>query len=175
MTGMGSAKPTAEASAPSAIDHGSGLTTTPRSASRAALAAPCSSAPSSRDSAMHSDDGDQHVDGDGHDRRPGRRSTQQRHQQRHAHEAGVGKGRHQRAEGGVVPADAPPCASARSSAPPSPARTAGTPRTRLPSSSCAIGVLAPKRYSMHGSAKYSTKVLSPGMAASGSSTRRAAR
>ncbi len=31
------------------------------------------------------------------------------------------------------------------------------------------GVLAPKRNSMHGSAKYSTKAFSPGIAASGSS------
>ena len=35
------------------------------------------------------------------------------------------------------------------------------------SSSCAIGVRAPKRYSMHGSAKYSTKLLSPPMASRG--------
>jgi hypothetical protein len=46
--------------------------------------------------------------------------------------------------------------------------------TRLPSSSCAMGVLAPKRYSMEGNAKYSTKPLSPGMASSGSMRRRAA-
>jgi hypothetical protein len=31
------------------------------------------------------------------------------HQQRHAHEAGVGKGRHQRAKGRVLPADARRC------------------------------------------------------------------
>ena len=45
---------------------------------------------------------------------------------------------------------------------------------RLTSSSCAIGVLAPKRYSMQGKAKYSTKLLSPGIAAWGSMARRAA-
>ena len=43
------------------------------------------------------------------------------------------------------------------------------------SSSWAMGVLAPKRYSMQGSAKYSTKALSPGMAGCGSTPRRAAR
>ncbi len=34
--------------------------------------------------------------------------------------------------------------------------------------SCSSGRLAPKRYSMHGSAKYSTKAFSPGIAAAGS-------
>jgi len=43
------------------------------------------------------------------------------------------------------------------------------------SSSCAMGVLAPKRYNMHGSAKYSTKALSPGMAGCGNTPLRAAR
>jgi len=43
------------------------------------------------------------------------------------------------------------------------------------SSSLPMGVLAPKRYSMQGSAKYSTKALSPGMAGWGSTPRRAAR
>lgn len=43
------------------------------------------------------------------------------------------------------------------------------------SSSWWMGVLAPKRYNMHGSAKYSTKALSPGMAGCGSTPRRAAR
>ena len=42
------------------------------------------------------------------------------------------------------------------------------------SSSCATGVLAPKRYSMQGSAKYSTKELRPGIASSGSMRLRAA-
>ena len=42
------------------------------------------------------------------------------------------------------------------------------------SSSCRIGVVEPKRYNMQGSAKYSTKVLSPGMAACGSTPRRVA-
>jgi hypothetical protein len=37
-----------------------------------------------------------------------------------------------------------------------------------------MGVVAPKRYSMHGSAKYSTNVFSPPMASSGSMRRRAA-
>jgi hypothetical protein len=44
----------------------------------------------------------------------------------------------------------------------------------LPSSNCAIGVPAPKRSSMHGSAKYSTKVLRPGIASSGRRRARAA-
>jgi hypothetical protein len=44
----------------------------------------------------------------------------------------------------------------------------------LPSSSCPMGVPAPKRSSMHGSAKYSTKVLRPGMASSGRMRARAA-
>ena len=43
------------------------------------------------------------------------------------------------------------------------------------SSSCAMGVLAPKRYSMHGSAKYSTKLFSPPMADTGSAPARVAR
>ena len=43
------------------------------------------------------------------------------------------------------------------------------------SSSCAMGVPAPKRYSMHGSAKYSTKVFSPPMAGTGSTPVRVAR
>jgi hypothetical protein len=38
-----------------------------------------------------------------------------------------------------------------------------------------IGVLAPKRNSRQGSAKYNTKVLRPGIALSGSTWRRAAR
>ena len=46
--------------------------------------------------------------------------------------------------------------------------------TRLGSSSCAIGVLAPKRYNMQGSAKNSTKLFSPGIASSGNSPRRVA-
>ncbi len=42
-------------------------------------------------------------------------------------------------------------------------------------SNCASGVLVPKRNSMHGSAKYSTKAFRPGIAASGSTRWRAAR
>ena len=42
------------------------------------------------------------------------------------------------------------------------------------SSSCAMGVLAPKRNSMQGKAKNSTKPLSPGMASKGNICRRAA-
>ena len=42
-------------------------------------------------------------------------------------------------------------------------------------SSSSKGVLAPKRNSMQGSAKYRTKVLSPGIALSGSTCRCAAR
>ena len=45
----------------------------------------------------------------------------------------------------------------------------------VPSSSCATGVLAPKRYSMQGSAKNSTKPFRPAMASSGNMRRRAAR
>ena len=41
-------------------------------------------------------------------------------------------------------------------------------------SSCSSGVFMPKRNSMHGSAKYSTKALSPGMALSGITRWRAA-
>ena len=40
--------------------------------------------------------------------------------------------------------------------------------------SCAAGVALPNRYSMHGSAKYSTNMFSPGTASSGSSRVRAA-
>ena len=45
---------------------------------------------------------------------------------------------------------------------------------KLPSSSCPMGVLAPNRNNMQGSAKYSTKAFSPGMAACGNQARRAA-
>ena len=59
-----------------------------------------------------------------------------------------------------------------------PATTASAERPQtsatLPSSSWPIGVPAPKRSSMHGSAKYSTKVLRPGMASSGRMRARAA-
>jgi hypothetical protein len=44
----------------------------------------------------------------------------------------------------------------------------------LPSSSWPMGVPAPKRSSMHGSAKYSTKALRPGIASSGRMRARAA-
>ncbi|MPM25400.1 hypothetical protein SDC9_71894 [bioreactor metagenome] len=50
--------------------------------------------------------GDDHVDGHGEDHRAGALLSQQRHQQRHAHEAGVGECHHQRAKCGIVPADA---------------------------------------------------------------------
>ena len=46
--------------------------------------------------------GDEHVGQHGADHRPGRAVAQQRDQQRHPHEAGVGKRRHQRAEGRVL-------------------------------------------------------------------------
>lgn len=55
-TGVGSEKSSAEASPPKPIAHGIGFTSTPLSARRKASAAPCSSAPSSLDSAMHSDE-----------------------------------------------------------------------------------------------------------------------
>jgi hypothetical protein len=45
--------------------------------------------------------GDEQVDQQGADHRPGRGRAEQRHQQRHAHEAGVRERRHQRAEGGI--------------------------------------------------------------------------
>ena len=54
------------------------------------------------------------------------------------------------------------------------AHSSQTPNT-LASSSWAIGVVAPKRYSMQGSAKNSTKPFRPGIASSGSMRRRAAR
>ena len=43
------------------------------------------------------------------------------------------------------------------------------------SSNCANGVLAPNRYNMHGSAKYSTKMLRPGIAVCGRTARLTAR
>ena len=91
---------------PAAIAQGMGLSAMPLSALRAASAAPCSSALSSRDSAMHSEVVTTRSISDGEDRRPRGARAEQRHQQRHAHEAGVGERRHQRAEGCVVPADA---------------------------------------------------------------------
>ncbi|MNZ98720.1 hypothetical protein D3C78_1180190 [compost metagenome] len=42
------------------------------------------------------------------------------------------------------------------------------------SSSCAMGVAAPKRYSMQGRAKYSTKLFKPAIAGSGSRPSRVA-
>ena len=53
-------------------------------------------------------------------------------------------------------------------------RAMGLGAIRLGEMSWASGVVEPKRYSMQGSAKYSTKVLSPGMAACGSTPRRVA-
>ena len=50
--------------------------------------------------------GDDHVHHDGDDDRAGALRAQQRHEQRHAHEAGVGEGGHQGAKGRVVPANA---------------------------------------------------------------------
>ena len=50
---------------------------------------------------------EEEVDQDGDDGRTGRAVAQQGHEERHAHVAGVGKGRDQRAEGSVVPADPP--------------------------------------------------------------------
>jgi|GEM_PF-4679203 len=41
--------------------------------------------------------------------------------------------------------------------------------------SCGSGVVLPKRHSMHGRAKYSTNMFSPGTASSGSRRERAAR
>jgi len=48
-----------------------------------------------------------------------------------------------------------------------------TPNTEA-SSNCAIGVVEPNRYNMHGSAKNNTKPFRPGMAANGNMPRRAA-
>ena len=53
------------------------------------------------------------------------------------------------------------------------AHTPQTPATPA-SVNCPIGAPAPNRNSMHGSAKYRTKTLSPGMAASGNAPLRAA-
>ena len=54
---IGPGKPNcrAEASAPSAMDQGMGLVAMPRKALRSATAMPCVPAPSSRESAMHSE------------------------------------------------------------------------------------------------------------------------
>ena len=53
--GSNSVKPRPEDAAPIKIAQGIGLVKTPFKALRAALLAPCSSAPSSRDKAMHKD------------------------------------------------------------------------------------------------------------------------
>ena len=103
---------------------------------------------------------------------PRPRGAEQRDQQRHAHEAGVRERGDQRAERRVLQ----PCTASSEKAiatkPPSAARTADRPRARPDSAARASGVFRPKRNSMHGSAKYSTKALSPGIADSGSTWRR---
>ena len=163
----------AEASAPRAIDQGMGLVSMPRSARRSATAMPWVPAPSSRDSAMHSEVV----------------SSMSTSMVRMAGPAAcapssaTSSGTPMKPVLGKAATSAPKAASfqpmrARVSATMPPtitrAHSTYTPAT-TGSSSCPMGVLEPKRNSMHGSAKNSTKAFSPGMAGCGSVPLRAAR
>ena len=112
------------------------------------------------------------------DHRPGGGVAEQRHQQRHAHEAGVRKRGHQRAEGGVAAGRRRGRRASHVTAIVNEhhqqRRRPGRRRAGPGRAGANSGVLAPKRNSMHGSAKNSTKALRPGIALSGSTPARAA-
>ena len=171
--GPGSLSPVADARPPSRMAHGIGFCRMPRSACRAALPAPCSSAPSRRERAMHSDDV----------------TTRSKAivmiigVAAPAPRIATSSGSPMKPVFGKAATSAPKAASfqpmrcLRASATVAPTTiSAHRPHTSATpaSSSCAIGAPAPKRNSMHGSAKYSTKVFRPGMALSGSAPLRAA-
>ena len=100
--GPDSLMPATENSAPAAIDQGSGLLNAPRSARASAARVPSPAASCICASAMHSEvvmnRSARMVQIIG----PAAAGPEQRHQQRHAHEAGVRERRHQRAEGRVL-------------------------------------------------------------------------
>jgi hypothetical protein len=98
------ASPATENIAPSTIDQGSGLDTVPRSArSRGHARAVFHRAVGLRQRNAHRT-GDEQIGQHGADHRPGAAAGPAAHQQGHAHEAGVGEGRHQRAKGRVLQA-----------------------------------------------------------------------
>ena len=104
--------------------------------------------------------GEDHVDQHDEDGGPGALRPQQGHQQRHAHETGVGKSRDQGAESSVVPADAGIARERyRARHHDQGAQHIHPPR---PGQQLANGRAGAKAvYNMQGSAKYSTKALSP--------------
>jgi hypothetical protein len=159
---------------PSRIAQGMGLSATPWSAFFAAFAAPCWSAPSRRDSAMHSE----------------LVITRSIRMVRIAGPAAcapssaTSSGTPMKPVLGKAATSAPKDASFQRmrsfmldfTVPATISNAhANQVRSATGSSSCAMGVLAPKRYSRHGSAKKSTNVLRPAMASNGSMRRRAAR
>ncbi len=172
-TGPGRSRLTAEATPPSRMDQGMGLCSMPWSALFAAWAKPCSSAPSSRDSAMHSEV-------------VITMSTTMVTMMGPAAAAPISatkSGTPMKPVLGNAATSAPKAASfqrMRSFRVTTTVKATVTSahssqvKNTLASSSWAIGVVAPKRYSMQGSAKNSTKPLSPGIASSGSMRRRAA-
>ena len=170
-SGAGSSHAMAEAQAPRMMDQGMGLENTPLSALRSACRTPASPCPR-RDSAMHSElvitmsMAMVRMTG------PALASPS----------SVTSSGTPMKPELGKAATKAPKAASfqpqrvwLKAMVPP----TISRPHSKYTpaatgSISCVIGVCAPKRYSMQGSAKYSTKVLSPGMAANGSTPRRVA-
>ena len=176
MMGLGSAKSAIEASPPEAIAHGNGLFTTLLSAMRAAADAPSVPAPSSRESAMHKDE--VKIMSTLIDTIAGPAAL--------APSSATSRGTPIKPVFGKAATSAPKEASfqffrgrshsrvtATASATINTAQSMYTPM-RLALSNWLIGVLDPNRYNMQGNAKYSTKVLSPGIACCESHPRRAA-
>ena len=110
-SGPGSSRSVAAKAAPSAIAHGSGLVSAPRSEARRAVSIERSSSARERwlcdcgEGDAHRA-GDDEVDQDRADHRPGGVLAEQRDQQRHAHEAGVRERGDEGAERGVAQLDA---------------------------------------------------------------------
>ena len=164
---------TAEATPPSKIAQGMGLATTPLSAFLTALLAPCSSAPSRRDSAMHNEVvmtmSTTIVTIIG----PAACAPSKATSSGTPMKPVLGKA----ATSAPKEASFQPMRRFRLMATANPTMTSAHSnqvKNTLASSNCAIGVDAPKRYSMQGSAKNSTKLFRPGMASSGNMRRRAA-
>ena len=110
-TGASGSSPSAAEAAPRTIAQGSGLVSAPRSAISAACGRPpLGIARRTRRLGLGDRQAERarhhQVEDDGADHRAGGGVAEQRHQQRHAHEAGVRERRHQRAEGGVAQVDA---------------------------------------------------------------------
>ena len=159
--------------APSAIDHGIGLSAIPFRALRAASAAPCSSAPSSRDSAMHSELVT--IRSTSMVRIAGPAAA--------APSSATSSGTPMKPVLGNAATSAPNAASFQrmrafmlvrtTSATTASAQARYTTSADM-SSNWPTGVRAPNVNNIAGSAKYSTKEFSPEMASSGSMRRRAA-